>query len=303
MTQTTRAYFLHALSPLHAGTGDSADVIDLPIARMKATGIPFLPGSSIKGVLRANRKASGGGANDHHEKWLATFGPETADAAAHAGALIIGDARLLALPVRSFKGTFAWVTSPLLLTLAKRDLGLDAKDLDAPSITGRAAILADESFLKVNNKLYLQDLDLEARHDQQLSGWTQLIQSQIFPGDDIFAKRFAVVDDDTMSYLSEMATQVDQRIRIDAKTGTVADRALWIEESLPPETILIGLMEADKSRRNDCKLGPSDVMDFALPGEQTMQFGGKASVGRGRCRILPVKQVAHSSNDGGATNA
>jgi len=310
MTTTTRAYFLHALSPLHAGTGDSADVIDLPIARMKSTGIPFLPGSSTKGVLRDKRKPNGGGSNDDHKKWLATFGPETADAGSHAGAVVIGDARLLALPVRSFKGTFAWITSPLLLTLAKRDLGPLAKGLDVPSISGRAARLADTDFLKISNpdgddnndKLYLQDLDLDASHDPALSGWTDLIQSQIFPEEDIFAKRFAVVDDDTMSFLSEMATQVDQRIRIKAETGTVDDGALWIEESLPPETILIGLMEADRSR-SGFNMKSAEVMNFALPGNETMQFGGKATVGRGRCRILSVKQVAQNSKSGGTPNA
>jgi CRISPR-associated protein Cmr4 len=45
-------FLIHALSPLHAGTGHSAGVIDLPIARMAATDIPFAPGSGIKGVLR-----------------------------------------------------------------------------------------------------------------------------------------------------------------------------------------------------------------------------------------------------------
>ena len=39
--------FLHALSPLHAGTGQGIGAIDLPIAREKATGIPYLPGSSL----------------------------------------------------------------------------------------------------------------------------------------------------------------------------------------------------------------------------------------------------------------
>jgi CRISPR-associated protein Cmr4 len=55
----TRPFLLHALSPLHAGTGHAADVINLPIARMKATGIPFAPGSSIKGVLRDAHKTNG----------------------------------------------------------------------------------------------------------------------------------------------------------------------------------------------------------------------------------------------------
>jgi len=50
---TAQLTFVHALSPLHAGIGQGAGVIDLPIAREKATGIPFLPGSSLKGALKA----------------------------------------------------------------------------------------------------------------------------------------------------------------------------------------------------------------------------------------------------------
>jgi hypothetical protein len=117
------SFLLHALSPLHAGTGHAADVIDLPTARYKATGIPFMPGSSIKGVLRDARRQV------DRERTEAVFGPSD-DPAAHAGALVVGDARLLALPVRSFRGTFAWTTSPLLLTLAKRDL--DEANLSIP---------------------------------------------------------------------------------------------------------------------------------------------------------------------------
>ncbi|HEU4636125.1 MAG TPA: type III-B CRISPR module RAMP protein Cmr4, partial [Edaphobacter sp.] len=114
----TKPYLVHALSPLHAGTGHAADIIDLPTVRMKATGIPFVPGSTIKGVLREAYRTN---PSPRLEAEEAIFGPAR-NPEAHAGALVVGDARLLALPVRSFKGTFAWVTSPLLLTLAERDL-------------------------------------------------------------------------------------------------------------------------------------------------------------------------------------
>ncbi|NTV66007.1 MAG: type III-B CRISPR module RAMP protein Cmr4, partial [Oscillochloris sp.] len=36
---TTHMLFTHALSPLHPGTGQGVGVIDLPIAREKATGL------------------------------------------------------------------------------------------------------------------------------------------------------------------------------------------------------------------------------------------------------------------------
>ena len=48
----SRLVFVHAISPLHAGTGQGVGVIDLPVAREKATGLPYFPGSSLKGVLR-----------------------------------------------------------------------------------------------------------------------------------------------------------------------------------------------------------------------------------------------------------
>lgn len=281
-----RPFILHALSPLHAGTGQTPDVIDLPIARMKATGIPFLPATSIKGVLREARSKT------DEEKTMAVFGPPSDESDAHAGALVVSDARLLALPVRSFRGTFTWVTSPLLLTLAKRDL-LEAGlgELPIPSIEGRGAcIKPGEHACLHNNHLYLEDLDLPARRGEEAGAWAESLKELVSPGDDIFSRRFAIVDDNTMSFLWETATQVDARVRIDEETRTVQQGALWLEESLPPETLLIGLFAADRSRRYSVKMSPDEVLNFVLSGQEIHQFGGKATTGRGRCRIVPFAQ-------------
>jgi CRISPR-associated protein Cmr4 len=282
----TIPFIVHALSPLHAGCGHAADVIDLPTARLKATGIPFVPGSSIKGVLRDARRET------DHETTEAVFGPSN-NPGAHAGALVVADARLLAMPVRSFRGTFAWVTSPLLLMLARRDLqasNLDIPNINIPNINGRAAQVATGSCVRYNDKLYLEDLDLPASESQEATAWAQRLARLAFAGDaDVFTKRFAVVDDDTMAFLWETATQVDARVRLDARTRTVATGALWLEESLPPETLLIGVLAADRSRRPQKPMTPEAVLDFALPGEEVHQLGGKATTGRGRCRIVPLK--------------
>lgn len=276
----TRAFLLHALSPLHAGTGHAADVIDLPIARYSATKIPFVPGSSIKGVLRDARRSVDG------EKTEAVFGPSD-DPAAHAGALVVGDARLVALPVRSFRGVFAWTTSPLLLSLAKRDL--DASSLPVPNFTGRGARVVPGNCCVHQNRLYLEDLDLSTTEMKELEAWALKLARLVSPGDDVFTKRFVVVDDDTMAFLWETATQVDARVRLDEKTRTVAPGALWLEESLPPETLLIGILAADRSRRRGVDMSSDDVLAFALASEEIHQFGGKATVGRGRCRIVPIE--------------
>jgi len=275
----TRPFLLHALSPLHAGTGHTPDIIDLPTARMKATGIPFLPGSSIKGVLRDARRTV------DREKTEAVFGPSD-DPAKHAGALVVGDARLLALPVRSFRGTFAWVTSPLLLTLAKRDL--EDASLAIPSIHGRGARVANDCACVHKDNIYLEDIDLAATTDSDATtAWAKRLAPLASPESDIFTKRFVIVDDDTMAFLWETATQVDARVRLDERTRTVAPGALWLEESLPPETLLIGLLAADRSRRRNVPMTADEVLSFALSGEEVHQLGGKATTGRGRCRVVP----------------
>jgi CRISPR-associated protein Cmr4 len=246
---------------------------------MKATGIPVVPGSSIKGVLRdACRQVD-------HERTEAVFGPSD-DPAAHAGALIVGDARLLALPVRSFRGTFAWVSSPLLLRLAKRDMA--ASELPVPHMTGRSAQVASEKVCVYQKRLYLEDIDLPAESSADVKTWAQRLATIAALEDDLFTHRFVVVDDDTMTFFWETATQVDARVRLDDATRTVAQGALWLEESLPPETLLIGLLAADRSRRPEMEMTPDAVLDFALPKEAILQFGGKATIGRGRCRIIPV---------------
>jgi CRISPR-associated protein Cmr4 len=287
----TRPFLLHALSPLHAGTGNAAEVIDLPTARMKATGIPFVPGSSVKGVLREARRGG------DRERIEAVFGPSD-DPAAHAGALVVGDARLLAMPVRSFRGTFAWTTCPLLLVLAKRDLGDLAKALTIPKLTRRGAHVTQPSACVHEGRVYLEEVDLEAVQEDAATAWASFLAPLVSPGEDIFSKRFVVVDDDTMAFLCETATQVDARVRLDAQTRTVAPGALWLEESLPPETVLMGLVAGDRSRRRDVAMTPEDVLGFALPGEEIIQLGGKATTGRGRCRLVPISRqgdAAHGS--------
>lgn len=283
-----RAFLVHTLSPLHAGTGHSADLIDLPTARMKGTNIPFLPGSSIKGVLRQMRAEPG---DTNRDDVLAAFGPETKHAGEHAGAVVVGDARLLALPVRSFLGTFAWVTSPLLLRLAERDLGWK---LPTPDLDERKARVTTTCCCLHDGNLYLEDLDLPASQgDPLVERWATALSK--FVADDapsVFTKRFVVVDDETMSFLMETATQIDARIRMSPQTRTVADGALWLEESLPCETLLVGLMVADRSRRPTLARAPADILQFVLGQETTLQLGGKASVGRGLCRLIPLEPTA-----------
>ncbi len=300
----TRPYLLQALSPLHAGTGQSVAAIDLPIARMRATGMPFVPGSSIKGVLRQARRAAG---NAEDGRSLAVFGPNRPESGPagddgrieHAGALIVGDARLLALPVRSFRGTFALVTSPLLLGLALRDLGPEHAGLRVPALPHgkRAARVGTRSINLHERHVYLEELDLPTEKERDMDAWAQAIAAVLPDGGPPVAERLCAVDDDTMTFLWETATQVDTRVSIDGARGVAIQGALWTEESLPPETLLIGLLAAHGSLRSEVAMSASDVLAHAVRGEgELLQFGGKATIGRGRCLLRPWP----ASRQGGA---
>lgn len=303
-----RPYLLHALSPLHAGTGQAVGVIDLPIARMRSTGIPIVPGSSIKGVLRDARGTDKPGLPDsERENLLAVFGPDTENAAEHAGALVVGDAHLLALAVRSFNGTFAWVSSPLLLDLARRDLNdiagapaglpMVGKQQAAVSAIGEAGGSLNVYGKGKDAAIFLEDLDFSAVAVPEVETWASFLAPSVAPAGHttLFARRFVVVNDESMTFLWETATQIDTRVRISPETRTVAQGALWTEESLPPETLLIGLLAAEDARRTRGqapKLDAAAVLELALPKETTLQFGGKATVGRGRCRMVPLERKA-----------
>jgi len=115
----TRMYFLHAATPLHAGVGEGVGAINLPTARERVTKYPFMPGSSVKGVLRECAELKLGG--DKADAVVVAFGPPSQNAADSRGGLVFTDASLLCLPVRSLLGTFAWVTCPFALRRFARD--------------------------------------------------------------------------------------------------------------------------------------------------------------------------------------
>lgn len=281
----SKLMFVHALSPLHAGTGQGVDVIDLPVAREKATGIPFLPGSAIKGVFRD--------ACGDDEKCIRVFGPKTDKAEEHAGAVTFTDARLLLLlPVRSLRGVFAWATSPLLLRRLARDAQgyPDLPKVPAPQGEESCLTAEQDSILKLrlNNadKIVLEDLPLTPKYGADAKLWSEWIGKRLLPEDERadLTSRFCVIADDALSFLLETATEITARIRIDDDKKTVADGQLWYEEALPAEAVLVSQVVAGTVRSN-----PTEVFETVKDiSAKTLQFGGKATVGRGLCRAILV---------------
>lgn len=285
--------FLHAYSPLHAGTGQGAGVIDLPIARERPTNLPILPGSSLKGALRA-------ATSDDETRTVALFGPPTSKASEHAGAVQFGDQTLLLLPVRSLAGTFAWLTCPFVLSRFARDArlaGLEAPSIPQPKPQQLLRTNADTLVVqKEGSKVVLEDLDFNSEPHAQATAWAAWLGEQLFPTQFPEAasarldlnNRFALIDDDTFHYLAEHATEVVARIKLQEDTKTVQKGGLWYEEALPTEAVLWGLVHAEANG----KVSATEALAQAgrlIQGRAYLQLGGKATVGRGVCRLQWVE--------------
>lgn len=285
----TQVFHLHALSALHVGAGQALGVVDLPLARARATNLPLVPGSALKGVLRDEFAGS--------DCQKALFGPETIaeGTSAHAGALAFGDAHLLLLPVRSFAGISAFVTCPFVLARYADDLrraGAAAADVPAVAEVGeQSALVTAETCLRATDDLMiLEDLDLNAAPGAD--DWARAIASRAHADHPQwqlqFTQRFAILSDDDFSFLADTATEVRARIRIDDSRGVVQDGHLWYEENLPAETILWGAIAAGPAR-DGSKLGEREVLNKVREGlaaTPTLQIGGKATIGRGLVRLV-----------------
>lgn len=286
-----RLLFAHALSPLHAGTGQSTGAVDLAIARDQATGFPYLPASSLKGSLRDLSRRSP--APD--DKFV--FGPDTRNAHEHSGAAVFGDANLLLLPVRSVAGTFAWVTSPYLLARFLRDVteaGVPWSGGAVPTF-GRFSecMTAKETALALtvngSRRVVFEDLDL-APTNGDATPLAAALGELVFPGDSYWqaqlAARLCVVHDDVMSFVAQHATHVVARVALDEHRKTVRKGGLWYEESLPAETVLVSLLAA-LPQTSKIAVKPADVLNrVAALAKEPIQLGGKGTVGRGRCRLV-----------------
>lgn len=281
-------FHLHAISALHCGTGQGIGTVDLPIARAKATNLPIAPGSSLRGVLRDDISNS----EDYKHLENALFGPRSVQnhADSHAGALAVGDAHLLVLPVRALAGIICYVSCPFVLNKYATDLKrCGIKSLpNVPAPLEEDAIVPSVNVNAVSKKVVLEDLDLNEKISESAKEWAKLIAQHVYADDNQesdFIKRFAIVSDSVFAYLAETATEIRARIAMDPNTGTVKKGALWYEENLPAETLMWGVYAVSDS------LSPTQATSAAelvkpLRQERLIQLGGKSGVGRGLTRFL-----------------
>lgn len=248
-----------AETPIHPGAGRGMGVVDLPVAREASTDYPVVVGSSLKGALRDKAKRLGFDAVN------ACFGTQDS-----AGDLMVSDARLLLLPVRSLTTSFRWVTCPHLIERYRRDLrraGLNCLP-EVPEVkrgsalaVGDGELFLEERQFKVNG-LPAEEM-VEAIKPLLLHEETK---KRLGGG-------IAVLHDDDFAWFARygLAIQARNKLHDDSKKS----ENLWYEETLPPETVMYALIVA----RKDEAIGS---LDSLFPkADPYLQVGGNETVGHG----------------------
>jgi CRISPR-associated protein Cmr4 len=266
---TTEIIGLLAETYIHPGTGQSAGAVDLPVARERVTKYPFIPGSSMKGALLDASRGDGLDTNR-------LFGQQE-----NAGQLLISDARLLLLPVRSLSSPYVWLTCPYLIERFRRDIERAGKGGALPAV----APSADDKVLAAG----VGDLLLEERLFAVEGKPSDALASAIgalIPHDEArgrLGRQLAIVTDKAFDWFAQYALPVQARNVLDEETKT--SKNLWYEEALPPDTLMYFVV----GERAD---GAAAKIAAHLAERRYLQAGGNETVGQGWFAVRRVDGAA-----------
>lgn len=296
MFQASKMMFIFVETPLHAGSGRGLGAVDNPIQRERITQYPMVQGSGIKGVLRAETERLFNDQKIHQ----AIFGPKTNEAHLHAGALSIGDAKLLLFPVRSLAGVMAWTTSRDALARFRRDAAMAGFALSAwelpPAPSAGSAIISDPVLVAgqgnrarvvLEEFSFLPDTtDANMKTVKNIGVWLAKYALPNLPEYAYWVnelpKKLCILPEDAFRDFVLYATEVQTHVRLDKDTKTASGQGLWTTESLPTDSLLYAPLMASKSRFVEIDKSANDLLDdFAAIDLPRIQLGGDETTGQG----------------------
>jgi len=316
--------FLHAQTALHPGSGTALGVVDLPVQRERHTDWPIIPGSALKGILRdaCREKAKANylePSNEEDEKeksltprqranervpdLLAAFGPGkiVANETAFAGAISVTDARILAFPVRSLRGVFAWVTCPTVIERLNRDLALaglepvqslpklDDSQREQAACDKQSPLLVQDGNAR---KLVLEEFEFTwVAEAEGVAAWLAMLAGRETLSAEFIKKRVVVLQDDDFCHFVRHATEVVARIGLEYEKKTVNQGALFYQEFLPAETMFYSVVLARGSRYDKHPAEPAKILKYieeTVKQVKFLQIGGDETIGKGICAVRLV---------------
>lgn len=276
----TKTIGIFTRTPLHIGCGSSIGTVDQPVIRERHTGFPVIPGSSLKGVLADlwTVKDEEGNYIRENKDGIRLFGndPDNKEDGARIGSLLIGDGKLLAFPIRSAKGCWAWLTCPLILSRFSRDIKKTFPSIAVDDMGVYAAeslritdkdVVFEEYPLTVSGNIPVEIIE-ELKKISTDKVWT-----------DELANHLAIISDDMFAYFAKNACEIANHNRIDDSTGVVKNGALFSQENVPSETMFYGAISSRNS--DDLSLLKTKLSEE----EDKLQIGAEATTGLGWCSV------------------
>ncbi|MEM2275182.1 MAG: type III-B CRISPR module RAMP protein Cmr4 [Thermofilum sp.] len=237
---------IEAVTHVHAGVGRAGGVVDLPVQRDEY-GYPCIYASSLKGALKtALLWALVKEKNDltlARRAAEALLGPEPEPEESFESSVAVLDARLVAMPVRSLRGVYAYVTSPVLLSSfleysrlhgANGDLLKDVESLleEAKGVNrGSCLCVGSKDQLVVNELeskiILLEELWLTPQEAEKGGKLSETLGLD---------KPLLVLHDDEARHAIDRGLLRLARVRLRRDTKTVEEGGLWSEEYVPAKT-------------------------------------------------------------------
>ena len=306
--------FLLAVDPVHVGAGGHhLGRVDMPIVREPGTRLPKVPGTSLSGAARqyaalvAGRREAAGqhrnlkGKDRDASKCpiLATFGTaaDADSAGSKAGAVRIGDARLLCYPVWSKRGP-VWVATREALLDAGLEVSLD------PVLGAEEAACAGE--VAPGTSLNFGWLQMALRGGLAVA----VPAGHPLAGNAAFAEvlgRLYVLSEKMLSVVVNSNLEVRTSVSIDPTTGAAAKGALFSYEAIArgawlhleaveePYLCTADLFQdgltPEQGDAGETWRSPMDVFRAGVRRMEMLGVGGMGTRGFGRMKLMEAAQA------------
>lgn len=227
----------------------------------------------MKGAFRV--WSSGAGFDDGAKKDL--FGvaaDEDEGSDKGAGSILIGEARLALLPVRSVSHSYLYITCPTILRRLSQDVARAGVSLAFPKFDE----IAEGTCLAQSAMIGLEEREFQ-RQGCVPEGLTEALVSlfqQRFSDEAELKNRLVVLNDADFSWFAQFALQVVTRNSLD-ENKRVKTGALWSEELLPTDSLLWMLLGV----RSGVPSGTLKNVCTAIDAFSYLQVGGNETIGQG----------------------
>ncbi|MEA5518816.1 RAMP superfamily CRISPR-associated protein [Limnoraphis robusta] len=266
---------IETLAPLQVGAtaGEETGNLNL-IYRDQFTQTGIVPGSSIRGRLRADMFARTGDKNQTDDWYGRASEKNRQENHFYESVIKIEYASIVWLPVFCPGQPIVWVSCPRLLERYQRIIGceekapdpytssktLKARKLKKPKGEDKEVLFFNLGFLTIKTP------------NKDLSSW--------FPGEE---KQYpaVVVDNNDMGMIHDMALYRQSRVALEPGEKVASNKAFFNEEALPEGTILIFPIAIKYRPEKDWK----DWHPLEKDKEGDIYLGGLESIGFGHCSV------------------